>query len=165
MKNIFTLLAIGSIALTFAGCGNSANEETENKENPVVVDTPSETSDKSPELTGDTEKDYQNAVGCYSKKFKEDGEKIATEFDKETENFDGTKSELTKIYTDYSGKLFDDLSRAGMKMNAIFGKDENQDEDLKNKYAGGLDSVYKESLQSLYASYMNRMADTRDDSE
>ena len=50
-------------------------------------------------------------------------------------------------------------------MNAIFGKDENQDEDLKNKYAGGLDSVYKESLQSLYASYMNRMADTRDDSE
>lgn len=130
-----------------------------------MVDTPSETSDKSPELTGDTEKDYQNAVGCYSKKFKEDGEKIATEFDKETENFDGTKSELTKIYTDYSGKLFDDLSRAGMKMNAIFGKDENQDEDLKNKYAGGLDSVYKESLQSLYASYMNRMADTRDDSE
>ena len=168
MKNLFKLLAVGVLALSFAGCGGSSTaEETAKEETPTATAETSsdQTSDKSPELTGDTEKDYQNAVDYYSKKFKEDGEKVAAEFDKETKNFDGTKSELTKIYMDYSSKLFDDLSSAGMKMNAILGKDESQDEELKNKYSSELDAAYKESAQSLYASYMNRMADAKDDPE
>lgn len=168
MKNLFKLLAVGALALSFAGCGGSSTtEETAKEETPTATAETSsdQTSEKSPELTGDTEKDYQNAVEYYSKKFKEDGEKVTADFDKETENFDGTKSELTNIYMEYSGKLFGDISSAGMKLEAIFAKDENQDEDLKNKYSSELDSAYEESVQSLYASYMNRLADAKEDSE
>lgn len=68
MKNLFKLLAVGVLALSFVGCGGSSTtEETAKEETPTATAETSsdQTSDKSPELTGDTEKDYPYFLYTY----------------------------------------------------------------------------------------------------
>lgn len=137
---------------------NSAVEPTESKtadsDKPAVS-----TKDEAPELTGDTEQDYQNAVAFYSKAFEESGKEATENFKKEASGFEGTSTELFDLYADATSHLSDLLTASAMKLEAIFMKDPNQDEALKDKYSSELETAYKAASQDSYAEYMSKTAD------
>lgn len=163
------VLSVSLITASLVGCSSPApKENSENASSSVasseVVSKAESKVEKSetgnpPELTGNTEQDYENAVAYYKKRIEDLGPKCVEDFKSQASGFEGTTEELAKKMNEAAKPLVDIFTSAALKMGAIFAKDDSQNQELKDKYSKEIEESYKKSFNEIYAEYMNAAAD------
>ena len=162
-------LSVSFVIASLAGCSSPAPKESSGNvsSSTAVSDAVSETESKAeksetgnpPELTGNTEQDYENAVAYYKKRIEDLGPKCVEDFKSQASGFEGTTEELAEKMNEAAKPLVDVFTSAALKMEAIFAKDDTQNQELKDKYGKEIEEAYNNSFNEIYAEYMNAAAD------